>query len=109
MTAVEETQQAEAEDFLVDKAKVGSDILHRIHNAMPKGGIMMYAEVNRWFTETSGLGLAEQTSQLMNPKTVSKEEYIPGAIELWEEKSSRHGIIRIGCFSLNRIQSSRDI
>ena len=55
---------------------------------------MMYAEVYRWFTETSGLERAEQTSQLMSPKTVSKEEDTPGAIELWEEKSSslaRHG------------------
>ena len=49
----------------------------------------MYAEGYRWFTETSGLGLAEQSAQLMNPKTASKEEDVAGAIELWEEMCSR--------------------
>ena len=48
---------SDLEFILVDKAKIGSDILHRVQNAKPRGGIMMYAEVYRWFTETSGLGL----------------------------------------------------
>ena len=55
----------------------------------------MYAEVYRWFTETSRLGLAEQSAQLMNPKAAAKEEDIAAAIELWEERSSRlarHGV-----------------
>ena len=50
---------------------------------------MMYAEVYRWFTETAGLGLAEQAAQLMNPKAAAKEEDIANAIELWEERSNR--------------------
>ena len=50
---------------------------------------MRHAEGYRGFTDTSGLGLAEQTAQLMNPKTAAMEEDIPGAIELWEERSSR--------------------
>ena len=32
---------------------------------------------------------SEQSAQLMNPNTASKEEDVAGAIELWEEKSSR--------------------
>ena len=35
------------------------------------------------------MGLTEQTGQLINPKTVAKEEDIPGAIVLWEERRSR--------------------
>ena len=73
----------------MDKARVGSHILHRVNNERPRGGIMMYAEVFRWFTETSGLGLAEQAAQLMNPKVSAKEEDIANAIELWEERSNR--------------------
>ena len=49
----------------------------------------MYVEVNKWFTETSGLGLAEQMGLLMNPKAASREEYIAEAIETWEEKVNR--------------------
>ena len=45
------------ECILIDKAKAGSDILHRITNLKKHGGIRMYAEVYKWFTETSGLGL----------------------------------------------------
>ena len=49
----------------------------------------MYAEVYKWFTETSGMGLTEQTAQFMRCKTAAKEEDILGAIELWEERCSR--------------------
>ena len=49
----------------------------------------MYAEVYKWFTETSGLGLMEQAGLLMNPKPAAKEEDIAEAIEMWEEKVNR--------------------
>ena len=39
----------------------------------------MYAEVYKWLTETSGLGLTEQAGLLMNPKPAAKEEYIAEA------------------------------
>ena len=44
----------------------------------------MYAEVYKWFTETSGLGLAEQMGLLMNPKPANKEEDIAEVIETWK-------------------------
>ena len=44
-----EQLSSDLEFILVDKAKVGSDILHRVNNARPRGGVMMYAEVYRWF------------------------------------------------------------
>ena len=49
----------------------------------------MYAEVYKWFTETSGLGLTEQMQLLMDPKPPGKEEAIAEAIETWEEKMNR--------------------
>ena len=52
-------------------------------------GIMMYAEVYKWFTETSGLGLMEQAAKLMHPKQAAKEEDIADVMELWEEKVNR--------------------
>lgn len=49
----------------------------------------MNAEVYRWFTETSGIGLAEQMAQLMDPKVAAKQEAIAGASDLWQERSNR--------------------
>ena len=49
----------------------------------------MYAEVYKWFTETSGLGLMEQVATLMRPAQAAKEENISEGIALWEEKMNR--------------------
>ena len=49
----------------------------------------MYAEVYKWFTETSGQGLMEQMQAMMDPKPASKEEETAEAIEAWEEKMNR--------------------
>ena len=68
---------SDLEFILMDKAKVGSDILHIMMNVKKHGGVRMYAEVYEWFTETSGLGLAEQANSLMHPKQAAKEERIP--------------------------------
>ena len=54
----------------------------------------MYAEVYKWFTETSGLGLMEQAAKAMSPNQAAKEENISEAIERWEEmmnRLARHG------------------
>ena len=75
--------------LLIDKSKIGSDILRRVQNVESHGGIRMYAEVYKWFTETSGLGLMEQASRLMAPKRAAKEDLVAEAIELWEEKVNR--------------------
>ena len=63
--------------ILVDKAKIGSDILHRIQNLQAQGGIRMYAEIYKFFTETSGRGLSEEVQKLMKPKQAAKEEKEP--------------------------------
>ena len=75
--------------LLNDKANIGSDILRRIQNVENHAGIRMYAEVYKWFTETSGLGLMEQATRLIAPKRAAKEELVAEAFELWEEKVNR--------------------
>ena len=64
------------EFILIDKANPKSDILQRITILQNHGGVRMYAEVYKWFTETSGQGLMEQTALMMNPKPAAKEEDI---------------------------------
>ena len=49
----------------------------------------MHAEVYRWFADTSGLGQAEQTARLMDPKPAAEEEDVADAIVLWEERCNR--------------------
>ena len=49
----------------------------------------MYALAYKWFTETSGLGLAEQANKLMDPKAARSESEIAERVEEWEEKVSR--------------------
>ena len=44
----------------------------------------MYAEVSKWFTDSSGLGLTVQSALLMNPKAASREEDIAEVIETWD-------------------------
>ncbi|MDA8609375.1 zinc finger domain-containing protein, partial [bacterium] len=75
--------------ILIDRAKIGSDVLSRIHNLQALGGVRMYAEVYKWFTETSGLGLMEEASRLMHPKQASREEEVAEAIEAWLERVNR--------------------
>ena len=41
----------------------------------------MYAEVYRWFAETSGQGLAAEARKLMDPKQAPKEADVADAIE----------------------------
>ena len=75
--------------ILIDRAKIGSDVLSRIHNLQSLGGVRMYAEVYKWFTETSGLGLMEEAARLMHPKQASREEDVAEAIEAWLERVNR--------------------
>ena len=49
----------------------------------------MYAEVYRWFTETSGQRLVSQAGELLDPNSVANEFKIAEAIEAWEAKVNR--------------------
>ena len=80
---------ADLKFILVEKANPGSDILQRVTNVQEYGGSRMYAGAYHWFTQTSGLCLAEQTDRLLDPKPSAKEEEVAQAIELWEERCNR--------------------
>ena len=44
---------------LVEK---GSEMVHtKVVNGMRKGGVYIYTDMYKWFTETSGLGFMEQS------------------------------------------------
>ena len=64
---------ADLEVILIDKAKAKSDILQRRTNFQKHGGVRVYADVYKWFTETSGQGLMEQMQAMMDPKPAGKE------------------------------------
>ena len=77
---------SDLEFILIDGATEGSDIFHKLNNEKNHGGIRMYAAAFKWSTETSGLGLAEQSAALIDPKLAAREEDIAEAIELWEDR-----------------------
>ena len=80
---------ADLEFILIDQGKPGSHILYRATILNKHGGIRMYAEVFKWFLDTSGLGLMEQAALLMNLKQAAQEYYIAEEIDVWEEKVNR--------------------
>ena len=43
----------------------------------------MYAEVYKFFTETSGRGLSQEVMKLVRPKQAAKEANIVEEIEAW--------------------------
>jgi len=62
---------------------------HKIADIDRNKGLQMYAVLYRWFTEVSGLGLAEQAKRLMQPDTPKKEEDMAEAVDNWEDKCKR--------------------
>ena len=69
---------------LVEKA---SGTVHtKVINGMPKGGVYIYTDIYKWFTETSGLGLMEQVRKLMHPEKVKHESETTTRVEEWVEK-----------------------
>ena len=69
---------------LVEKA---SGTVHtKVINGMPKGGLFIYTDIYKWFTENSGLGLMEQVRKLMHPEKVKHEAGTTTRVEEWVEK-----------------------
>ena len=57
----------------------------KVVNGMPKGGVYVYTDIYKWFTETSGLGLMEQVRKLMHPPAVKHESETTARVEEWVE------------------------
>ena len=64
-------KRTDIKSILIDKAH--GEIHTPVTNAQAKGGAYLFADIYKWFTETSGLGLAEQAMRLINPAQVEKE------------------------------------
>ena len=52
-------------------------------------GVLGYGKLYQWFTEVSGLGLAEQTRKLIHPDPPKREEGLSEYIENWCERIRR--------------------
>ncbi len=67
---------------LIDKAT--GDINTKVTNAAATGGAYLYADVYRWFTETSGLGLAEEAIKSISPPQAKREYDLAEILKSWE-------------------------
>ncbi len=57
---------------------------------IPQGhGINAYGVAPRWFTEVSGLGLAEQARRLLRPEPPKREEELAEHVEMRQDKRRR--------------------
>ncbi len=72
---------------LIDKAE--AEVYDRIKTIMQGRGLKAYGVVYRWFTDVSGLGLAEQARRLMHPEPPKKEEELGEHVEMWQDKMKR--------------------
>ncbi len=50
----------------------------------------------RWFTDVSGLGLAEQARMLMHPAPPKREEEPAEHVEIWQDKTRRLKLMEKG-------------
>ncbi len=51
--------------------------------------IVAYGVLYRWFTDVSGLGLAEQARMLMHPAPPKREEELVEHVDMWQDKMRR--------------------
>ena len=74
-------------NILLDKAE---NEAYDTIKMIPKGaGITAYGIVRRWFTDVSGLGLAEQARMLMHPSPPKREEDLAEHVEMRQDKVRR--------------------
>ncbi len=51
--------------------------------------MIVYGVLHRWFTDVSGLGLAEQARMLMHPALPKREEDLAEHVEMWQDEMRR--------------------
>ena len=73
--------------ILVDKAE--NEAYDKIKNIGTNKGLQAYMVLYRWFTDVSGLGLAEQARRLMQPVPPKDEGGLAESIEAWRDKMAR--------------------
>ncbi len=65
---------------MIDKAEM--EAYNKIKMVPKEQGVVAYGVMYRWFTDVSGLGLAEQARRLMNPDPPKKEEELAEHVEM---------------------------
>jgi len=75
--------------YTVLMMKVEGEAYDKIRGVTNRKGMVAYGQLYRWFTEISGLGLAEQARRLIQPESPKKEEDIAEYVDLWEERINR--------------------
>ena len=73
---------------LVDKADMERHDKIKIVPKRP--GLGKYGVMCRWFTDVSGLGLAEQARRLMRPDPPKQEEALAEYVEMGQDTMRRH-------------------
>ncbi len=71
-------------DGSIDKAVMDAD--DKIKMAPEAEGVVAYGVVLHWFTNVSGLGLAEQARLLVHPAPPKKEEDLAEHVDMWRDK-----------------------
>jgi hypothetical protein len=78
---------ADVWNFLTDKAE--AEAYDKIKMA-PKGqGVVVHGVLHRWFTDVSGLSLAEQARMLTHPARPKREEELAEHVEMWQDNMRR--------------------
>ena len=74
-------------NVLVEKA-VGT-VHTKVNNGLAKGGVYVYVDIYKHFTETSGLGLAAQALKLIHPDNVNSDDDLAVRLEDRVQKCNR--------------------
>ena len=74
-------------NVLVEKA-VGT-VHTKVNNGLAKGGVYVYVDIYKHFTETSGLGLAAQALKRIQPDKIKSKEELTVKLEDWVQKCNR--------------------
>ena len=74
-------------NIIIDK--VEDEAYDRVKNVDVNNGLQAYMILYRWFTDVSGMGLAEQARRLMHPDPPKDEGGLADAIEAWYDKMTR--------------------
>ena len=95
-------------NIIIDKAE--GEAYDKVKNLKVGEGLTAYMVLHKWFTDVSGMGLAEQARKLMHPDPPKDESGLAEAIETWTDKVKRleaHGsTFKMGpVFKMNALKS----
>ncbi len=72
---------------MIDKAD--AEAYDKVEMVPTRQGVVAYGALHRWFTDVSGLGLAEQARMLMHPAPLKREDELAEHVEMWQDGMRR--------------------